>query len=317
MLKQKCWTIVQTRLVDLSYNETHTDDVAALIADLHCSATSDFTKVRSKATALLIAALRRFPPAIDPTLDAMLAVFRNASGRASDEALLGAMGVLVDYSMSGWISRRWSRMQKFLTTFFRYGEQARDDKVQLLVQQLFNTIFPSLTMKKVVIPQVTGAIPSACANLVDAAKVARRNQSIARHNQTLSRSYMQLVTFLHNHASGLVSVAADSGDADKQKPPHWRYGLMSAAFFFSLSRVHHYSSALALLDPAERDGLITWRSYVQFFLRGTVSSLAPLRTISFLAVNKGWARTRCRSRRPERARRVAAARRHCALAGAP
>ena len=295
MLMQKLYDVHQTRLVDLSYNETYTLDIDALVHDLHASATNDFAKVRGKASNLLIGTLRRYPQAIDLTLDAMLAVFSNPTGKNSDETLQGALGVLIDYSMTNWISRKWVRIFKFLRTFIQNGERcSKDDKVQLLIQHLFNSTFPSLQMKTVAIQPVDTAapIPKSCAHLIDGAKVARRNVAIGRYNKKLSRTYMELMSWLHTwltngvgqDSSAAASSSSSSSSSADDKPAHWRYMLMAASFFFQLSRAHQYSTALAALDST--DGLISYHHFATFFLRGTTSSLAPLRAISFLAINK-------------------------------
>jgi len=292
MLVQKAYDVHLSRLVDLSYYETYTADAAALIGDLQQAAVNDFTKIRSKATALLIASLRRYPQAIDGTIDAMLRVFRNEQGTSSDEVLLGCMGVLCDYSMTNWLARKWLRMSKFIHTLFLHGEKPKDDKVQLLIQQLYNNLYPAFQMKAVAIEAVDTAkpIPPAVAHLVDATKVTSRNRSIAHYNQTLARHYMTLMTFLYKHASGSLGNgdgAAANGDGSASKPAHWRYSLMSAAFFYSLSRAQHYETALAALGPsASSSGMISFHQFVTFFLKGCTSTLAPLRTISFLAVSK-------------------------------
>jgi len=303
-LVQKVYDMHTAAMIELSYNEKYTRDVHAIVTDLHMAAVSDFTNVRNNAGYLLQLCMRRFPPAIDCTLDAMQATFKSST--SSDEALLGAMTVMSDHSVIQWMGRNWRRMYNFVHTLLQYGQGHKDDKVQIMVQSLFSYAYPALNVKTVQLPLVDATrMPRAVRALIDASTVMKRNEAIRRFNKRCSRIYLQLMTFLHNHAKGATGSSASSSSsmedgsssakdsdslASSPSPPptqqtaHWRYSLMAAAMLFSFSRPHLFAQSASCLSST--DGFISYHDYVLYFLRASVSSMAPLRSISFLALAK-------------------------------
>lgn len=205
LLIERAHYLQQRRHLNLVYNSTYTRDVRALVSDLQQLSVNEFSKIRGKAQLVVVGVLHRFPLAADLVLDNTLAVIRRNDSK--DEPLLGALGLLSHPAIIIWATRRWRRLSGLLLTLCESASQFSDDKIQLAVQALFSSLYPSVYTLPLRLPTVSSAevalqsLSAASSNTlkvdspvpITAQHLAARERSIAGYARSLETQYHRLM----------------------------------------------------------------------------------------------------------------------------
>ena len=255
LLVQRAYHYHLTRTNDAAKGQPYTDAVRALITDLHRLATNDFLKVSRKAHKALVESVYHYPQSIDLTLTALTTTLTAPSSNA--EQISGALSVLADNTVIALSSRRWSRLAQVVSALSQ-GVGVKEDKVEVLLQAYFTALFPALYPLPIIVQPVTGAVAG-----VEERQLQRRNDAIARYNDSNTRRYRGLISALLGHAQ----------DASL----HWRYQLMSTAFLFVLLKPSALLSSPSSSAPSTPS---LYDDAVAFFTRTLTSELAPMRHIA-------------------------------------
>ena len=267
---QRAYEFHQVRVLDYGQNQVYTVDVHNALSDLILFCVNDFEKLRSKSRSILLDSVKRWPQSIDFTITSMCNVLNNSD--SSSESVTGALDVMKDYSVVTWVTRKYHRLQQWIESVCVNSQQHQDDKVQLLIQQVFTAYYPNISPISISMPAVNTElldklIPQSMLtnNQLTQQHVDKRNSLIKHNSDSMLNTYKHTVEYLLSESSASASAS------------HWRYSLMCSAVLYAIMNSQHFTHTILQQQ---------YNQIAIFYAQSLASEFIPLRRIGLTVLCK-------------------------------